>query len=102
MRFRITLCVDKERLTQVGRAMKELGVQMIAAYSPQARGRSEFRNLARPSATGTSSGPDQPSRGGEPILAGPLYRRVQYEIHGRGTGERDGFPALQPNRLGLG
>jgi transposase len=33
--------VDKNRLTQVGRAMKELGVQMIAAYSPQARGRSE-------------------------------------------------------------
>jgi len=33
--------VDKSRLTQVGRAMKELGVQMIAAYSPQARGRSE-------------------------------------------------------------
>ena len=31
--------VDKHRLTQVGRAMKELGVQMIAAYSPQARGR---------------------------------------------------------------
>ena len=33
--------VDKQRLTQVGRAMKELGVPMIAAYSPQARGRSE-------------------------------------------------------------
>src|ERR1700729_2948162 len=33
--------VDKDRPTQVGRAMKELGVQMIAAYSPQARGRSE-------------------------------------------------------------
>ena len=33
--------VDKQRLTQVGRAMKELGVHMIAAYSPQARGRSE-------------------------------------------------------------
>src|SRR5579872_3874315 len=33
--------VDKHRLTQVGRAMKELGVQMIAAYSPQARGRWE-------------------------------------------------------------
>jgi hypothetical protein len=33
--------VDKSRLTQVGRALKELGVQMIAAYSPQARGRSE-------------------------------------------------------------
>ena len=33
--------VDKTRVTQVGRAMKELGIQMIAAYSPQARGRSE-------------------------------------------------------------
>jgi transposase len=33
--------VDKKRPTQVGRALKELGVQMIAAYSPQARGRSE-------------------------------------------------------------
>ena len=33
--------VEKDRLTQVGRAMKELGVKMIAAYSPQARGRSE-------------------------------------------------------------
>jgi hypothetical protein len=33
--------VERNRLTQVGRAMKELGVQMIAAYSPQARGRSE-------------------------------------------------------------
>jgi transposase len=33
--------VDKDRSTQVGRALKELGVKMIAAYSPQARGRSE-------------------------------------------------------------
>jgi transposase len=33
--------VDRERLTQVGRALKELGVEMIPAYSPQARGRSE-------------------------------------------------------------
>ena len=33
--------VDRHRLTQVGRAMRELGVRMIPAYSPQARGRSE-------------------------------------------------------------
>jgi transposase len=33
--------VDHERLTQVGRALRELGIQMIPAYSPQARGRSE-------------------------------------------------------------
>lgn len=33
--------VDRNRPTQVGRALQELGVKMIAAYSPQARGRSE-------------------------------------------------------------
>jgi transposase len=33
--------IDPHRLTQVGRALHELGVQMIPAYSPQARGRSE-------------------------------------------------------------
>ncbi len=33
--------VDRERLTQVGRALKQLGIEPIAAYSPQARGRSE-------------------------------------------------------------
>lgn len=33
--------VDKGNLTQFGRAMKQLGIEMIAAYSPQARGRSE-------------------------------------------------------------
>ena len=33
--------VNPHRLTQVVRAMKELGVQMIPAYSPQARGRCE-------------------------------------------------------------
>jgi transposase len=33
--------VDKERLTQVGRALAQLGIDHIPAYSPEARGRSE-------------------------------------------------------------
>ena len=33
--------VDKTQLTQFGRALGQLGIQMIAAYSPEARGRSE-------------------------------------------------------------
>jgi transposase len=33
--------IDRSHLTQVGRALKQLGVEHIAAYSPQARGRSE-------------------------------------------------------------
>ena len=39
--------VSKTALTQVGRALEQLGVEHIAAYSPQARGRSErvFRTL---------------------------------------------------------
>lgn len=39
--------VDRSRPTQFGRALGQLGIQMIPAYSPQARGRSErfFRTL---------------------------------------------------------
>ena len=33
--------VDRTHLTQVGRALERLGIEHIAAYSPQARGRSE-------------------------------------------------------------
>ena len=33
--------VSKGQPTQFGRAMKQIGIEMIAAYSPQARGRSE-------------------------------------------------------------
>ena len=33
--------VDPQQLTQVGRALRELNIQMIPAYSPQARGRCE-------------------------------------------------------------
>lgn len=33
--------VDKKNLTQFGQAMQRLGIEMIPAYSPEARGRSE-------------------------------------------------------------
>jgi transposase len=33
--------IDPQRLTHVGRALQQLGIRMIPAYSPQARGRSE-------------------------------------------------------------
>lgn len=33
--------VDQENLTQVGRALRQLGIEHIPAYSPEARGRSE-------------------------------------------------------------
>lgn len=39
--------VSRTQLTQVGRALAQLGIEHVAAYSPQARGRSErvFRTL---------------------------------------------------------
>lgn len=36
--------ISKDRLTQIGRALQELGIHSIAGYSPQARGRSERLN----------------------------------------------------------
>ena len=41
--------VDKDKPTQVGRALQQLDIELIAAYSPEARGRSErmFRTLQK-------------------------------------------------------
>jgi hypothetical protein len=90
--------IDPHRLTQVGRALRELGVPMIPAYSPQARGRSE-RNF------GTWQGrlPQELRLRGigsleaQSLPAGALYRRVQCSFSGAGgaTGHRVCAP-LQP------
>ena len=96
--------VDKHRLTQVGRALKELGVQMIPAYSPQARGRE-------------SSATSAPGRGGcrrncgwrgstveeaNAFLRRAVHRGVQREVHGGGSGERNSISADGASRPGLG
>jgi len=65
--------VDAQRLTQVGRALKELGVQMIPAYSPQALG-AELRYLARPFSAGVASTWDHHAGSGERVLARGIYR----------------------------
>jgi hypothetical protein len=68
--------VDYDHLTQVGRALRELGVQMIPAYSPQARGRSESKlwHLAGAPATGIAAARHHHAGGGEPVSARALYR----------------------------
>jgi transposase len=94
--------VDKTRPTQVGRAMKELGIQMIPAYSPQARGRSE-RNF------GTWQGrlPQELRLAGVSTLAGAnqflreqyiaeFNRKFQVEAAGKETAFR------KPSRSDLG
>ena len=83
--------VDKHRLTQVGRAMKELGVQMIPAYSPQARGRSE-----RSFGTWQGRLPQELRLAGithgggcQSIPARAIHRRIQRQVPRGGGGERD-------------
>jgi len=95
--------VDKHRPTQVGRAMKELGIQMIAAYSPQARGRSErsfgtWQGRLPPRA---SSGGSQQYRGGQCLPARAIYRNVQRPVHGDGSGERHGVSEDRQERFEL-
>ena len=70
--------VDKTRLTQAGRALKELGVQMIPAYSRQARGRMERsygRNLAGAAAAGVGLGRHHPFCPGGELQNRPEFRR---------------------------
>ena len=76
--------VDPHRLTQVGRALRELGIQMIPAYSPQARGRSE-----RSFGTWQGRLPQElrlrgitTAGGGQPLSARALHRRVQPPLPG--------------------
>jgi len=90
--------VDPHRLTQVGRALRELGIRMIPAYSPQARGRNE-RNFGTwqgrlPQelrlAGCTHPGP------GQSLSAGALYGGVQSPLPGGGGAAGKRLCALPP------
>jgi transposase len=80
--------VDPERLTQVGRALRELGIRMIPAYSPQARGRGE-RNF------GTWQGrlpPELRLRGLRTVEAANRFLREEYQAE---LNEKFRVPAAQ-------
>src|SRR5439155_1557455 len=88
--------VDPHRLTQVGRALRQLGIGMIPAYSPQARGRSE-RNF------GTWQGrlPQElrlagctSLESGQSLFTRALYRRVQLPLPGGGGRARQRLRGL--------
>jgi transposase len=78
--------VSKSVQTQVGRALAQLGIRHIAAYSPEARGllsmskgRARLPHLAGPAAEGAGAGRHHDDRGGQSLarrdlLAGPQCR----------------------------
>ena len=88
--------VDKMDLTQFGRAMQQLGIEMIPAYSPEARGRSEraFRThqdrLTKELAASGITDREAANRYLGPGLSPGLQRRV----HTTGDGTRLGVRGL--------
>ncbi len=96
--------VDYERPTQVGRAMKELGVHMIPSYSPQARGRSE-RNFS----TWQGRLPQElrlrgirTLDGANEFLTKTLHRRVQPPFYRSGRAARNSISILPAQEPGNG
>lgn len=75
--------VSKEDLTQVGRALHELGIDHIPAYSPQARGRSERLYLAGSPAQGAAAGRQANRRSRQPMAARGLPGPAQCPLRGR-------------------
>jgi transposase len=67
--------VDESRVTQLGRALKELGIKMIPAYSPQARGRMErsYRTWQGRFPHEFAAATDRDGGGGQPVFAGGVY-----------------------------
>ena len=102
--------VDKERLTQVGRALERLGIEHIPAYSPEARGRSErmFGTLQDRSAQGAQAGRHRRHRGRQPLhprgLSAGAQRPLRQAAGDRGERLRDrprpGRPRRHPVRRG--
>ena len=76
--------IDRKRPTQVGPALSHLSVEHIAAYSPNARGRSErlFQTLQDRLVKGTGVRRDRDGGGGEPVHSGGLSPGAQCPFHG--------------------
>jgi transposase len=87
--------VDKVNLTQFGRAMKHLGIEMIPAYSPEARGRSE-RAFATPGALAPRTGSSRHHHpgSGQSLSRGSLSPGLQRRIPATGQGGRHSPSAL--------
>jgi hypothetical protein len=67
--------IDEQRLTQADRALREVGVQMIPAYSLQARGKfgAQLWDLARTFAAGAEAAGHAQRGSGQSFSARALY-----------------------------
>ena len=88
---------------QVGRGLRELGVQMIPAYSPQAWGRSKrnLGTLAGTVAPGAAAARDHHRGSGQPISPGALCCRIQPSLPSRSRATRQCAYSLPAQNLDL-
>src|SRR5450631_3475068 len=77
--------VDRQAMTQVGRALRDLGIQLIPAYSPQERRtqRTLIPHLAGTPTAGTAPPWFDHAGRSQPFSEKKLYRPVQQKVHGR-------------------
>ena len=82
--------VDKTQLTQVGRALSQLGITHIPSRTHGAG----VRDAAEAAAAGAAPGRDQDRGGGQPVPAGTLRARSQRPLRGASRRARISLPAL--------
>ncbi|MGC2200584.1 MAG: helix-turn-helix domain-containing protein [Stellaceae bacterium] len=98
--------VSKTVQTQVGRALAQLGIRHIAAYSPEARGllsmskgRARLPHLAGPAAEGVGAGRHHHDRGGQSLARRDLLAGPQCRLCGGPGASRERF-CRRPRRPG--
>jgi transposase len=94
--------VDPHRLTQVGRALRELGIRMIRGlFAASARAqRTQLRHLAGTTAAGVAPGRMQQRGTSQSLPARTLHRRVQSPLSGSGGGAGQRLCAVYRPRSG--
>src|ERR1051326_6160423 len=96
--------VDKNQMTQLGRALKELGIKMIPAYSPQARGRMErsYRTWQGRLPQELRLLQTDDAGGGQRFSPPGVSGRIQPAICGPRSGQRQRICAHATQGFGLG
>ena len=88
--------VDKTQLTQVGRALKQLHVEHIPSYSPQARGGwSGSGTRCRTSASAAEGERAHDDGGGQSLVGGGLSRATQRPLRRGRRGRRDSLHSFR-------
>jgi hypothetical protein len=91
--------VNPSRPTQVGRALQELGIRMIPAYSQAGSHGTQLWNVAGPASAGTAAAQHQGSGSGQHIPARGIHCHIQRAVRRRCDAEGSAFVRLRRRDL---